>query len=220
MIAPAQLRSARGYLNLSRNEVAEQTGVGVQTLADIETGKTESPRTSTLHTLKRFYESHDLQFTDDGGLRPSKTLIRQYQGADGFREFMDDVYETAKAKGGEICLHNANPSNWLKWLGAEWNTFHTQRMQTIERSMNFKITAGHNDYNMIGKHAEYRWLPEDMWNEQSFYAYGDRIALLHFEDTDVNILVMHSKEFADGFRSLFNVAWDNISIVPPKKDGK
>ncbi len=215
-ITPQQLRSARAYLDLARNDVAAATGVGVQTLADLETGKTDSPRISTIDTLRLFYETKGVEFSDDGGIRPHKVRVVQFQGADGFRSFMDDVYETAKQQGGEICLHNANPSNWIKWLGQDWNVMHTNRMLELGK-LNFKITAGHDDFLMIGKHAEYRWLPADMWNDQSFYAYGDRMALLNFEDQTVHIVVMHNKRFADGFRKLFNVAWNTVSITPPTK---
>ena len=218
-ITPHQLRSARAFMDVSRNDVADATGIGVQTLADLENGKTDSPRISTLDTLRLYYETHGIEFTDDGGIRPNKVRVQQYEGAEGFRRFMDDVYEVAKTQGGEICLHNAKPSNWLKWLGVEWNQMHTERMVAVKDGMNFKITAGHDDYQMIGKHAEYRWLPKEMWNDQSFYAYGDRIALLNFEEDSVHIVVMHNKKFADGFRSLFNVAWDNVTTIPPRKEG-
>lgn len=216
-ISPNQLRSARAFLDVSRNDVSAATGIGVQTLADLENGKTDSPRTSTLDTLKTYYEANGLEFSDDGGIRPSKVLVQQYEGAEGFRQFMDDVYDVAKTQGGEICLHNARPDNWLKWLGVEWNAMHTARMVAIKDNMDFKITAGHDDYQMIGKHAEYRWLPKEMWNDQSFYAYGDRIALLNFEQDSVHIVVMYNRKFADGFRSLFNVAWENVTIIPPKQ---
>ncbi len=217
-ITPQQLRSARAYLDVSRNDVSDATGIGVQTLADLENGKTDSPRISTLDTLRLYYEANGLEFTDDGGIRPNKVRVQQYEGPEGFRRFMDEVYDVAKTQGGEICLHNAKPANWIKWLGVEWNLMHTERMVAIKDHMDFKITAGHDDYQLIGKHAEYRWLPKEMWNDQSFYAYGDRIALLNFEEDSVHIVVMHNKKFADGFRSLFNVAWDNVTIKPPKKD--
>lgn len=218
-ITAQQLRSARAFLDISRNDVSAITGVGVQTLADLENGKTDSPRISTLDTIRLFYEARGVDFTEEGGIRPYKVLVQQLQGADGFRRFMDDVYDVASTQGGEICLHNARPQNWIKWLGVEWNAMHTQRMLEITKKINFKITAGHNDYQMIGKHAEYRWLPQEMWNDQSFYAYGDRIALLNFEEESVHIVVMHNRKFADGFRKLFNVAWNNVAIVPPKQEG-
>lgn len=216
-ITAQQLRSARAFLDVSRNDVSAVTGVGVQTLADLENGKTDSPRISTLDTLRLYYEAKGVEFVDDGGIRPRKVMVQQYQGAEGFRKFMDDVYEVAKAQGGEICLHNAKPGNWIKWLGVEWNTMHTNRMLELGK-LDFKITAGHDDYQLIGKHAEYRWLPREMWNDQSFYAYGDRMALMNFEEESVHIVVMYNRKFADGFRKLFNVAWSTVTTIPPKKE--
>lgn len=186
----------------------------VQTISSFEQD-VGSPTKRTLQTITETFEQHGVEFTD-GGVRKIKSEILHFEGADGFRNFMNDVYEIAKSQGGEICLHNAKPANWIKWLGVEWNAMHTQRMLELGK-LNFKITAGHNDYQMIGKHAEYRWLPQGMWNDQSFYAYGDRIALLNFEENSINIVVMRNKKFSDGFRKLFNVTWDNVAIVPPRQ---
>ena len=216
MITPTQMRAARAMLDVSQGHVSEHLGIAANTLSKIESGQSDVS-VSRNQDIQKYYEREGIEFTDNDGVQWNQNQVRKYEGAEGFRNFMDDVYETATLQGGEICLHNAKPDNWLKWLGEEWNNFHTERMLKIKDGVDFKITSGHNDYLMIGKHAEYRWLPEDMWNGQSFYAYGDRIALLNFEDENVNIIVMHNKRFADGFRSLFNVTWKNVATVPVEK---
>lgn len=217
-LSPSQCRAARGLLNWSQPDLAQRCGMHVQTIGAFEQ-ETGSPSKRTLQKITQTLENFGIEFLeDDDGVRRIHGKIKHLQGAEGFQNFMDEVYDVAKTQGGEICLHNAKPANWIKWLGVEWNLMHTERMVAIKDRLDFKITAGHNDYQMIGKHAEYRWLPKEMWNDQSFYAYGDRIALLNFEEDSVHIVVMHNKKFADGFRSLFNVAWDNVTIKPPKKD--
>jgi len=214
MILTRQLRAARADLNLTLDDVSEATNIAKTTISDIENEKTEKPRGSTLETLKIFYESQGIEFLESGSISPRDVKVDRYSGEDGFRYFMNDVYEVARKVGGEIRLHNAKPENWRKWLGQEWLDMHCARMDEIADTLNFKITAGHGDKSLLARHAEYRWLPKEMWNQQSFYAYGNRLALLTFSEDNINIFVIHSKEHAVSFRALFDLAWENSTVEP------
>lgn len=216
MISLNQMRAARALLDLSQEEVAHAIHVATNTFSKIENGKS-GISVEHMRDIQRFYESHGVEFIPGDGVRKRQGLIVEYNGAEGFRSFMDDVYETVKVQGGLICIHNVRPDNWIKWLGKEWNTFHTERMLKIRKSFEFRITIKQGDHNFLGKHAEYRWLPERSWNDQTFYAYGDRLALMLFEPEAINIRVIHSKRFSAGFRSLFSLAWEHIPPIPPKE---
>jgi hypothetical protein len=133
-------------------------------------------------------------------------------GRDGFRVFMDDVYETAQAMGGEICLFNGVPAEIIKWLGDDWYALHANRMAGIKDSFDFKVIVRSGDRQLIGSSfASYRWFPEDLFHEQTFYAYGDRLAFINFDEDNVRILILRQKEFADSFRVLFNIAWTHAA---------
>lgn len=89
---------------------------------------------------------------------------------------------------------------------------HAQRMSLVGDNVNVKITAKKGELNLISKgFAEYRWVPEKLFNEKSFYAYGDKLAFLNFDGENSRVLVLSNKEFSNGFRVLFNVAWDTIA---------
>jgi hypothetical protein len=131
---------------------------------------------------------------------------------------MDDIYETAKRDGGLFCLHNAKPDNWYKWLGEEWFQMHSERMRTLGNKIDYRITAKEGTTNFISSaFAEYRWFPAELFNEQSFYAYGNKLAFVNFDEDDVRVSVLENRAFADGFRVLFNIAWDKVAMIPPKK---
>jgi len=220
MITPTQMRAARAILNLSQGEVAVPLGIAANTLSNIESGKADASA-SRVQEIQAFYEKAGIEFTKNDGVRRRQASIIRYEGADGFRHFMDDVYETAKARGGEICLYNTRPANWIKWLGVEYNAMHSKRMAEIVNTINFKITCQHGETQFIGsKHAEYRWVPDEIFNEQSFYAYGDKIGFLHFEEDNVEIFVLHQKHFAQSFRALFNIAWKYATTIPTAKNYK
>lgn len=214
MISPEQLRAARAILDVSQNAVAQDVGMTHTKLSRLEKGITDVSA-SDMKVLHTYYENKGLEFTDGHGVRLRQTYIQRYSGADGFRSFMDDVYDVAKTVGGEICLYNARPANWIKWLGEEWNAMHSKRMAALVDKIDVKITAQYGDVQFIGhNHAEYRWIPDDMWNERSFYAYGDFIGFLIFREDNVSIFVMREKEVSESFRSLFNIAWDSVAIKP------
>lgn len=214
MISLAQMRAARALLDLSQGQVAEAIGLSTNGFSNIETGHSQPPA-SRVERIKIFYESRGIEFIPGDGVRKRIAQIIEYKGAEGFSAFMDDVYNTVKGNGGLVCVHNVRPDNWMKWLGNDFFLFHTDRMQKIEKEYKVKITIKQNDHNFLGsKHAEYRWMPERMWNDQSFYSYGDKLALMIFQPDEVHIRVICSKEFAEGFRSLFNLAWENIPSIP------
>lgn len=219
-LTPAQCRAARALLNWSQPNLAKRCGMHVQTISAFES-ETGTPTRRTLTKITDTLEQGGIEFLPNDGVGRRASPITVYRGTEGFRAFMDDVYEGAKEYGGDICLLNAKPENWTKWLGQEWYENHTKRMQKLLDRINFKVTCKEGDTNFIGgKHSEYRWVSKEIWNEQSFYAYGDRIGFLRFEKDDVEILVMKQKQFADSFRFLFNIAWDQITIIPNVKGYK
>src|SRR5690606_12874302 len=101
---------------------------------------------------------------------------------------------------------NAKPANWIKLLDEYWYTHHIRRMEAILDQIVFKIIIREGDYNFISKDfAEYRWVSKKIWNEYSYYAYGDKIAFLNFENDTVEIFVLKHKHFARTHRFLFNL---------------
>lgn len=220
LISSAQCRAARALLNWSQPDLAGRCDMHVQTISNFEK-EASTPSKTTLTKIMTVFHLQGILFEEDDGVKRSNQTIQQYEGADGFRLFMDDVYETAKQKGGQICLLNAKPENWIKWLGKEWNEFHSQRMMDIREKFTFRITIMEGDMNFIGKrHAEYRWVPKRIWNEKSFYVFGDKLGFLNFENDNVTVFVMQQKKFAETFRFLFNLVWDQYSIVPDAPDCK
>lgn len=214
MISITQMRAARALLNLSQEDVAQTVGIAANTLSKIEQAKTD-PHASSIDLIQTFYESRGIEFTSGEGVRKRVAQIVEHKGAEGFRAFMDDVYNNIKEHGGIVCAHDVRPDYWMKWLGKDWLEFHSDRMLKIEKDYKVRITIRHDDHNLLGsRHAEYRWLPEGMWNDQSFYSYGDKLALMVFQPDDIHIRVICSQQFAEGFRALFNLAWESIPPIP------
>lgn len=219
-ITTAQIRGARGILNWSQQDLSQRTGISATSIGSIENGQT-TPRASTLETIRNTLERNGIEFLGLDGVRQRDTHMITYEGSLGMRAFFDDVYETVKKSGGEVCLFNGVPQKLIEWLGDDFYKMHIARMNDIRSLFSFKIIVEEGNQNFIARSfAEYRWFPKDRFNEKTFYCYGDKLAFLNFYKHNVKILVLQQDEIAKSFKELFDIAWDNVAIIPKNKEAE
>lgn len=203
---------ARAKLDLSQDQVAEAIGIAKKTLSNAENG-TNKLSSDNAARLRLFYLSRGLEFTDYNGVRETPTGLRRYRGATEFREFYDDLYETAKTVGGDICLFNGVSANVLKWLGEDYRKVQVERMIKIKDRYTFRVIVEHGDNVFFGAtYCEYRWFPHDLFNHKTFYVYGSKVAFVNFDNDDVNVIVIDDQDIATSQLLLFNLAWEHIAI--------
>lgn len=212
-----QIRAARALLDWSQKDLADHAGLSQTGIARIENGS-HQPNSATLDKITNAFDLAEVEFLGNTGLRKRPGEIQILKGQDGFRTFMDDVYETAKKTGGEFCLFNGLPTELQKVLGDEWYEQHAQRMMDIKDNYDFKVTVKEGEKLLIGKNfATYRYFPEEMFHNRTIYVYGKKIAFMHFSEENRRVLVLKQPEIADSFRVLFNIAWNNVAIEPKQK---
>src|SRR5262245_56619434 len=78
MITPAQSRAARGLIAWNQQDLANEAGVGVVTVQQLEAG-TSQPRRATLDVIRRAFERAGVEFIDENGGGPGVRL-RKRQG--------------------------------------------------------------------------------------------------------------------------------------------
>lgn len=206
-----QIRAARALLDWSQSDLAEYAGLSQTGIARIENG-TNQPNTTTLNKIKAAFENADIEFLGENGLRRKTGEVRIHRGENGFRAFMDDVYTVISEQGGEICVYNVDEKNWIRWMGKEGYSSHALRMKEIKRQFQFRIIVKEGDEFLIASDfAEYRWFPQNMFRNQSFYAYGSKLALIDFKENNVEVMMLDQKDFTESFRILFNIAWDHVA---------
>ncbi len=216
MITPGQIRAARGLINWSQSDLAERTGMSILSIGNIELGK-QKPSAKTQDKIINIFSMVGIEFTDNEGIRKKEKDIEEFEGSEGFKLFLDEVYESAKDKGGEFCILNGLQSYWDKWLDADWyNKVHVKRMNEIKDKIDFKIIGQEGEHQTIGLgYTKFRWFPKDIFSEKaSFYSFGKKLAFLDFHEDNIRIFVLKRPEFATGFRILFNVAWQHLAILP------
>ncbi len=212
-----QIRAARALIGWSQSDLADHADLSQTGIARIENG-TNQPNSTTIEKIRAAFDKVDIEFIDNSGVKKRTSEVRTLRGTDGFKAFLDDIYEVAKTEGGELCLHNAKPENWYDLVDKDWyHSIHAKRMIEIKDNIKVKITAGEGDWTFIGSEfAEYRWFPKKLFNDQSIYAYGPKLAFISFNKNDSTIQILDNREFSEGFRVLFNSAWEHIAKIPQK----
>jgi transcriptional regulator with XRE-family HTH domain len=76
MVTPEQCRAARGLLDWSQQDLANQAGIGIVTVRQIEAGLTE-PRRSTLVVVRQAFEQGGIDFIDENGGGPGVRLRKR-----------------------------------------------------------------------------------------------------------------------------------------------
>lgn len=206
-----QAKAARALLECSIEEVSKGSGVNKDLISRFERGDGNLSEGNRVKLVK-FYQEKNIQFLEHQGVRfRPDGWVRELEGAPGFLEFMNDVYETTKIHGGEICVSNVDERNWIRWMGQDAYDAHAERMGKLG-NFKFKILVEEgDDFFIASKIAEYRWLPSTMFNNQSFYSYGNKLAIINFQDSYVRVLIIEQEDIAEGFRHLFKLQWDFIS---------
>lgn len=220
MITIEQIRAARALLGWSQKDLADHAGLSQTGIARIE-NNSHLPTTQTLGKIVSAFDLAGIEFLGERGLQKKTNDIVSLKGREGFIAFMDDVYQTMAAVGGEMCVYNVDEKNWIKWMGRERYDEHAEMMKGITKKLASRIIIRENDWFFIAhEFAEYRWFPAELFNEQSFYAYGRKLALISFSENDVRVTILDNPDFAGGFRVLFDIAWDHVARVPVKNGAK
>lgn len=220
-ITGKQIAMARILLDLSQEDLAEKIGIARKTINRIENGQSPGS-TATMNKIKTYFENNGIEFTHGEGTRKYTGQVKVLKGNDGFSAFLDDVYSSAKEHGSRtkpfpIYVSNARHSNWIKWMGEDRWKAHVKRMINIRDQFDIRIITKEGDtYFPASDYSSYKWFPESLWNEQSFYSYGPKLAFLNFLKDEVKVMILEQKEFAEGYRVLFNIAWNRVAIDPPK----
>lgn len=219
-ITPAQCRAARALLSWSQPELARRCNIHTQTVSNFESESTRSTLTKTnLDKITTTLENAGIEFLDGEGVRKKKNTIIIFQGKVGFADFYDDIYETAKNMGGEFCVSNVNEEIFDKWhKSPERLQYHLERMAVvIKNNPNFKmrilIEEGDNNFRAT-KYAKYRWVKKESFSNVPFYVYGDKLAILMFEDDNVYVCVLPNAKVADAYRKQFDITWEQ-GYEPP-----
>lgn len=215
MITAAQLRAARGLLDWTRNDLAKAAGISSETVKNIEHG-TFRPQETTADAIIKAFAIRDVQFTEDEGVKKISSAINILEGFEGFKAFMDDLFETAKkpfSVNGKkpICVSNVD-NNLFKEHLKDYALVHIHRMMGVE-GLKIRALATRKEENKVSGagYMEARYIAEK--KSLPFYVYGDKLSIINFNvDNAPRIIIINSEYVADAYRDQFEIMWDSAAI--------
>ncbi len=214
-----QIRAARALIGWSQGDLADHANLSQTGIARIENG-TNKPNSQTLAKICAAFDKVDIEFIDDSGVKKRTGEVRILKGENAMSDFLDDVYETAvrygtKENPTDVFLSNVVHDNWVKWMGADKWEHHSVRMTRDRAVMDVRILVKEGDDDFpASAYSQYKWIPEEFFNDKSFYSYHDRLAFLNFKDDEIEIMLMKQADFSKGYRDLFSIAWKTIAKSP------
>ena len=221
LITPRQIRAGRMLLDppMSQKDLATQVGVSADLISKLERGDTAGS-TRTLQSIEAVLTDAGVEFTDNEGVCQARGGIREYRGRAGFVDFIYDVYETAKLGNARICVSNVNERDFVKWEGDEAAQYQAKMAELKNVHSRILIEEGDTFFS-ASEYAECRWTPKTQFGNIPVYIYGDKAALIDFEEDDVSVFVIKHAKITEFWRTQFNLAWENglIPVLKPSFQG-
>lgn len=209
-ITTAQIRGARGILGWSQQDLAQRTGISATSIGAIENNQT-TPRESTLATIRKAFESGGIEFIGLDGVRIRTGDVRTYTGKEGLIEFYDDVYETVRDASSEILVSNVDERAFVKALG-NYAQIHVDRIKALGNA-HYKILVREGDTYIPGSdYAEYKWIPKELFASVPFYVYGNKLAIMLF-DNEPSVILLRYPSIAEAYRVQFFDMWQRAKPI-------
>lgn len=212
-ITASQIRAARALLDWKQETLADKVGISKHTISKIENGDTQGS-IQTLKKIARVLEDSGVEFIENEGVRKRVTQIYTLTGRENLLHFFDSMYEEVK-ESKELYACNVDEKLFDEWLG-EVSDDHTRRMENIEDLICLTLVEEGKDYFPCESYTEYRWAKKAHFDSSPFYVFGDKVAILLFEE-DVTIIVIHHSDVARAYKKQFYVAWENAIILDKKQ---
>lgn len=202
-IQPEQIRAARAMLDWSQQDLADAADVSKDTVKNYELGHNK-PNTQTLERIVTALDMAGIAFSNYGVERKRAEVI-VLKGKNGFHKFYDYVYNEVKNAGQkEVCVSNVDERKFMEWASDVLDT-HSKRMQ--ETGVTFRILIQHGDkYFVANDYAQYKWLPDSLFLSIPYYVFGDKVALILFQDEPV-VYILPEKEISLAYRKQFEAMW-------------
>lgn len=207
-----QIAAARQLLGWSQADLADKSGVSKPSIIRIEKDLMSVKHDIQMH-IKKAIEQNNVEFLDQNGVRENKQTLIKYSGQKGFRDFYNDLYETARDIGGDICLFNGVSDLVTKWLGDDYVEMHKSRMIKIKDNYNYRIIVEDGDKVFFGSNfCEYRWFPKEYFNDKTIYIFGEKVGFVNFQDKEIEVIAFNQSEFAECQKLFFDLAWNHLAI--------
>ena len=171
MIKGCQIRAARALLDWSADQLARKAGLSRETINKIE-DEAVQPRAKNLADILDVLDRHGIEFTGERGVCFKADQIVTLQGETSFFKVLDDVIATMRGKAKPEALFACVDDRLSPPIVVE----NYRRLRKAGIAMRSLVKEG-NTF-LMGKPAEYRYLPQKYFHNSATVIYGDKFATM------------------------------------------
>jgi transcriptional regulator with XRE-family HTH domain len=211
-INAGQIRAARALIDWSQDVLADRSGVSKSTLQKIETGLIAAPRVGTLDQIQEAFFQAGVEFSPNSGVRLKDPGLITLEGDAAYGVLLDDVYNTLRVTGGDICIFGLveDKVSSVLQMGASQKFKHEKLLAHIERLKQEKIRERllvcEGDHNFLAPQHWYRWMPKEYFEPTPIYVYGTKMAVLYLGEP-FRAVIYNNPEIAASMRKIFDFVW-------------
>ena len=200
-----QIRAARVLAGWDAEELAKLSGISRNSLTQIERGVFR-PRQQTAEKIVRAFTDAGIEFIDNEGVRRCPQNVEVFEGHERFGVFSEFIYTHTEEYPSDICIACADDRLHHKFR-KEPEIYRERMRKLIERTgITCRVLV---ESSFEATYSSVRLWPHQSKVPMSFYAFGQSLALISFvHPRPPPYVVLHKfSPFADGFRQLFEDAW-------------
>jgi|TARA_R110002126_G_scaffold282931_1_gene431808 transcriptional regulator with XRE-family HTH domain len=210
----SQIRAARGLLNWSQGQLAEEAHLSKASIQNYEIGKS-TPNISSLNKMIKAFERAGVEFTEDGGVRPRQNQIMVLNGHEGMKTLFDDIFEVVRSHSNpDLCVSNVDEAAFDRWLGAP-KSLQAQRSIGGARYNPRALIKDAGAQLTPGSYSEYRITAAECVADVSLYLYGDKAAFIESSAGGVKVTIMEGRDMIESLRKMFEAVWSISGVKVP-----
>ena len=205
-ITPKQIRAALGLLDWEYRDLANASGLTVDTLSRLCLGK-NNPTETTLDLIRASFEASGVEFLQHNGVRERQEEVEFFTGPARFADFTAFLHDYLERNGGELCI-SVTDERMLQKNYPNIDTYRAKMKALAEQGcIKGRILAAEGNFTKTWSELR-RQVNGAHMPQASFYIFGDNLALISFEHDPSPYVVLHkASPFAAVYRASFNAAW-------------
>ena len=211
MLTIEQCRGARGVLGWTQQDLADASGLSKTAINNFEKGHSDI-KSESLRAIRMAFESADIEFLEQDGLRKKSEDVRIFRGQDALENLLDDIHNTMSNSTGEILINNAD--NTISSQISTQKLFdHIELLKS--NNISERVLCVEGTKNILSPNDDCRWIsPELAQGRILTFIYAGKVALQLWDHSMIIVLSSRSAFQAESKR--FEHIWAK-SLPPHKK---
>jgi transcriptional regulator with XRE-family HTH domain len=211
MITAEQIRAARALLNWKQTDLAENSGLSLPSINNIERD-IGSPRIDTLRAIKTALENGGIEFIALQGVKKHSEVfsIDEHQGDDFIKFLFDDILSCMHGSDDIVMMSGLDDRKFPEYAPEQSVRYfdHHTKVKFQEKAL---LAEGDDFY--LSDPVGYRWVTKELLGTIPYFVYKGRMALVMWEVK--RVVIIRSQSVADTFQRQFEYLWELGKPVPP-----